>query len=116
MGSLGHANRALARWIRRSVQTASNCAYGIGRIDALGTIIEWDVPTAASAPEDIVLGSDGALWFSERNTSKIGRITTAGVITEYPVPSSGGPLGIARGADGKIWFTEMNSNKIGRLV
>jgi len=33
------------------------------------------------------VGADGALWFTEQNVNRIGRITTAGVITEFPVPS-----------------------------
>jgi streptogramin lyase len=33
----------------------------------------------------ITTGPDGALWFTEQNASKIGRITTAGVITEFPL-------------------------------
>ena len=39
--------------------------------------------------------------------NKLGRITTAGVITEYSVPTGGSqPLGVALGPDGNIWFTE----------
>ena len=39
--------------------------------------------------------------------NKIGRITTAGVITEFPVPTAGSsPVGIAAGPDGNLWFTE----------
>src|SRR5262249_23184509 len=49
---------------------------------------------------------------------QIGRITTAGVITEFPIPSdNASPLGIAKGPDGALWFTESSlANKIGRLV
>ena len=35
--------------------------------------------------EGIVTGPDGALWFTEYNDDKIGRITTAGGITEFNV-------------------------------
>ena len=39
--------------------------------------------------------------------NKIGQITTAGVITEFPIPTaSSGPYGIAAGPDGNLWFTE----------
>ena len=42
--------------------------------------------------------------------SKIGRITTAGVITEFPIPTAGsGPVGIAAGPDGNLWFTEYHA-------
>ena len=49
--------------------------------------------------------------------SKIGRITTAGVITEFPVPTAGSsPRGITAGPDGNLWFTEWLSGKIGRIT
>ncbi len=61
-------------------------------------------------------GADGALWFTERNTDKIGRITTAGTITETAVPTAGSaPEGIAAGSDGALWFTELGG-RIGRIT
>jgi streptogramin lyase len=32
------------------------------------------------------VGPDGALWFTERLADKIGRLTTAGLFTEFPLP------------------------------
>ena len=44
----------------------------------------------------------------------IGRITTAGVVTEYPLPSAFSvPSGIAAGPDGALWFTEIRQTKSG---
>ena len=49
--------------------------------------------------------------------NKIGRITTAGVVTEYPVPTAGSyPGSITAGPDGALWFTEGAGNKIGRIT
>ena len=77
----------------------------------------YPVPTHNGWIYGITAGSDGALWFTEYNSNKIGRITTAGVITEYTVPTSNsGPYGIAAGADGALWFTEFNCDKIGRIT
>ena len=57
------------------------------------------------------------LWFTEALSDKIGRITIAGVITEFPVPTAGStPAGITTGPDGALWFTEVSSGKIGRLA
>jgi virginiamycin B lyase len=74
-------------------------------------------------PSYITVGPDGALWFSESdveksdNINKIGRITTAGIFTEFTPPTaSSEPQGIAVGPDGAIWFTEAAGNKIGRLT
>ena len=45
------------------------------------------VPTPNSQPAGITVGPDGALWFTEENGHKIGRITTDGAITEYQIPT-----------------------------
>ena len=80
------------------------------------TIDEFPVPTGGSRPYTIVAGPDGALWFTESNGNKIGRITTAGTFIEHDVPTGkSGPYGIAVGADGNIWFTERFADQIGRF-
>jgi virginiamycin B lyase len=73
--------------------------------------------TCNPSPRGITVGSDGALWFTEDNCNQIGRVTTAGTITEFPVPTSfASPLGIVAGPDGALWFTESSGNKIGRIT
>jgi virginiamycin B lyase len=55
-----------------------------------------------------------ALWFTEATANNIAQIPTAGVVTEYPVPTSASGLaGIALGPNNQIWFTEHTANKIG---
>jgi uncharacterized repeat protein (TIGR01451 family) len=64
----------------------------------------------------IAAGPDGNLWFTESQTNLIGRMTPAGVVTEFPVPTeNSNPFGIAAGSDGNIWFAENEGNKIGRF-
>jgi streptogramin lyase len=72
------------------------------------TITEFPIPTVGGSPISITTGRDGALWFTERIGNKIGRITTAGVITEFPIPTDSVslPRGITSGPDGALWFTE----------
>jgi virginiamycin B lyase len=68
-------------------------------------------------PEAIVAGADGALWFAERAANKIGRITTSGVISEFPIPTpESQPIFITAGPDGALWFGESAANKIGRIT
>jgi virginiamycin B lyase len=107
----------------------------IGRITPAGAIVEFQLPVdfLAPTPGAIVAGSDGNLWFTEvaivfngsvyGAVGRIGRITTAGLITEFPVtpldPTSSGVAnisGIASGPDGNLWFTESGANKIGRIT
>ena len=65
----------------------------------------------------IVTGPDGALWFTDTGNSKIGRMTTAGVVTEYATPTTGSnPHFIIVGPDGNLWFTEYSVGKIGRIT
>jgi virginiamycin B lyase len=61
--------------------------------------------------ESIVAGPDGALWFAtrDRNNNKIGRITTAGVVTEFPITGLSSAqsfvfTNITAGPDGALWF------------
>jgi streptogramin lyase len=77
-------------------------------------ITEYAVPTSSF---DIAAGPDGNLWFTEGDGNKIGRLTTSGSFTEYPVPTSNSrPYGITTGPDGNLWFAEYYGNKIGRLT
>lgn len=66
--------------------------------------------------EYVTVGPDGNLWFTEQGASKIGRITTAGVITEFPLPAGTGPTRITSGPDGNLWFSESARAFIGRLT
>ncbi len=98
----------------------------IGRITTDGAITYFPLDSPYP-PYYITAGPDGALWFTRSGgldeitgqplPDKIGRITTAGAITEFPVPE---PLlsatGIAAGPDGALWFTDFHGNRIGRVA
>ena len=68
--------------------------------------------------DGITVGPDGALWFTQLDGNMIGRITTAGAITTYPLPGSqnGCPAGITTGPDEALWFVEQCANKLGRIT
>src|SRR5260221_3858757 len=81
------------------------------------SIGECPIPTTGALTLNIAAGPDGALWFAEFGTNKIGRITTAGVVTEFTVPTAGSsPQGIVAGPDGALWFTEEHASKVGRIT
>ena len=82
-----------------------------------GKIREFPITTATnSQPVGITAGPDGNLWFTEFNANQIGRISTAGVTTEFAVPTANSaPFGITAGPDGNLWFTEQSGNQIGRI-
>jgi streptogramin lyase len=84
-------------------------------------ITEIPLTTKESYPGDIVAGPDGALWFNEVATASIGRITTAGKISEYRIlPAAKDypylPWFIAEGPDGAVWFTTEFGGRVGRMT
>ncbi len=79
------------------------------------SVDEFPLPSGG-IPQDLTAGPDGNLWFAEL-TNKIGRVTPAGVVTEFPLPMlSSGALGITAGSDGALWFAENVGNRIGRIT
>lgn len=80
------------------------------------TFSEFPIPTPGN-PAGLTAGPDGALWFTEQEGNKVGRLTLAGTITEFPIPTAGSvPLAIAAGPDGALWFAEQAGNAIGRIT
>ena len=76
-------------------------------------------------PGGITTGPDGNLWFTETGADRIGRMTPAGVLTEFPLPaitvphevigSPPGPTEITAGPDGALWFTGVPGD-VGRIT
>lgn len=82
-------------------------------------LASFAVPTPGADLYSIVTAPDGNLWFTERQTNKIGRLTPAGVFTEFRIPTAdSAPKGLTVGPDGALWFTESatTANKIGRIT
>lgn len=95
---------------------------GIARVSLSGELIaRYPVPDPNTFVNTITAGNDGAMWFTEFNLGKIGRITMDGVITEYAVDPNSGPAGIASlageftGGHGRIWFAEQFASKMAKI-
>ena len=82
---------------------------------ATPTIVDYPVPGAYVGPMNIVAGPDGNLWFTSQ-VGQVGKVTTAGNITMYPVPTSNMGGVPAAGADGNVWITENSANQIARIT
>ena len=69
--------------------------------------VPWSAPNTFSTLGRIIQGPDGNLWFTEGTFGGVGKITTNGAITQYPVfqtyPTT--IKAIASGPDGRLWFT-----------
>jgi virginiamycin B lyase len=108
-----------ALWFAECGPTPNN----VGRIPTSATTVtpnvsEYPVPTSNAGVQYLTSGPDGALWFGECTGNKIGRITTAGVVTnEYPLANpNSNPEGITTGPDGALWFAESGYKVIGRIT
>jgi virginiamycin B lyase len=85
-----------------------------------GSITEFSLPTQDCNPNvgcgaaNITAGPDGALWFTEKFSSQVGRITTSGKISHILLPAGSDlKFGIARGPGGTVWLT--GPSGIGRV-
>jgi len=77
-------------------------ANKIGKMTPTGTVTEYALPHNFESPYDIAAGPDGNLWYSN-GVGNVGKITTAGVITEFP--GGNGELNITLGPDDQMWIT-----------
>jgi streptogramin lyase len=96
---------------------ADNGNNSIGAITADGKTVSDYTQGFTGDPISIVAGPDGNLYFGE-TTPVVGRITPAGVVTEYPFPASEGTfsiLSLAVGPDGNIWFANNPHSQVGVL-
>ena len=102
-----------------AVNAGSNRTFSLSSTTVQFT--EFPTPTPNSGPYSIRVGPDGNLWFTEGYANKIGTVTAAGKITEFPVPTNPSPnggslIGIAAGPDGNLWFTEYFGNTIWKMT
>lgn len=67
-------------------------------------------------PNWIAAGPDGALWFSDTETDRIGRITTTGTITLFPLPRGWKDPGEIVATADALWFAVGNQSVLGRIT
>ena len=100
---------------RGTVWATLQGANKLARITPDGQVTEIEIPTRASGPSDIAVDRDGAVWFLEFRTNKIGRYAD-GRFTEFPAPTPNAALtGLAVAPDGAVWFGELRVPALGRL-
>jgi streptogramin lyase len=106
-----------ALWFTFPNSVPPNDTGKIGRITTAGQSTFFTIPWVSDA-ESITTGSDGNLWFADHVAAAVGRVTTVGVFTKFPIPGSPGfyPWQIASGPDGALWFTDFNGHRVGRLT
>ena len=77
------------------------------RVAAAGDFQVFPVPTSAAGLGRITTAPNGDMWFVESDKNKVGRITTAGAISEYTLPPTTTGEGIVKDlevdAAGNVW-------------
>ena len=99
-----------------SSKSAGNSLSQHGSTPTASMITEFVIPTLGSHPQDMVVGPDGNLWFTEFRGDKIGRITPRGALTEFAIPVPGFTGLIVAASDGALWFQEYGHLEIGRVT
>src|SRR5438552_16488458 len=81
------------------------------------SIEEFAVPTRDARPHDPAAAPDGAVWFTEQKSTKLGRLDPKShEIKEFPLPvRDSGPHGLAVDAGGNVWFTANYQGYVGKL-
>jgi len=89
----------------------------LGRMEPAGAFKQTELDLDGF-PERLTVARDGAVWFTDPQGGRLGRIFPDSNKADYyfvPTPKSG-PAGIAAARDGSIWFTEHAADQIAILV
>src|SRR6266404_2716205 len=85
-------------------RTPANQANWILKVSPAGAVTQFPLANSVG-PEGITWGPDGNIWFTEFWAGRVGRMTPAGVVKEFPIPNSN-PRGIVTGPDHNLWFVD----------
>lgn len=89
--------------------------FAVAQITPQGNITDFPLPLGVNPqePQDMTSGSDGNLWIVGTNPSTLGRMTTAGIYTDFtPKDMTASPQSITRGPDKNLW---VNANVLYRI-
>ena len=80
---------SLRQWLRAadnrsSPELSPSSCCPIAAAFRAGWESKFELLHSGSLPTGIAAGPDGAVWFTERNGNRIGRISATGAITEFP--------------------------------
>jgi virginiamycin B lyase len=83
---------------------------GIYKVTTAGVVTPYAL--AGSHIVEFAIGTDGNIWFGDYGNNAIGKITTTGTITSYPLPAGGSPCGLATGGDGNLWLADCGNGAV----
>ncbi|HKQ22922.1 MAG TPA: hypothetical protein VJT81_00590 [Burkholderiales bacterium] len=99
-----------------SVWFAEGTGYGFTRLK--DGVLTRNVPKSIrGGPYGVAIDTHGNVWGTLQSGNLIVKISPAGEIAEYEVPTRGSsPSDIAVDVAGNVWFLEFRSNKIGKFA
>jgi virginiamycin B lyase len=89
---------------------------GVGAIVTItpdGRTVTFPLGSGAT-PAGIVASTDGGYWYTDPGRNVVGRITTAGAISEWKTPARPGE-DIAFAPDDGVWFLEPDVDRVARV-
>lgn len=97
--------------------SAGACAHRPAAAPWPTEVREYVLPDTAAFPNDLAVGDDGVVWYTDRLNSRIGRLDPeTGEVTQYATPTrASAPYGIAVAADGIVWYAASGAGVLGRL-
>jgi streptogramin lyase len=84
-------------------------------------VTEYDLPRKTIMPHDVIVDSDGMVWYSDFGALFIGKMDPkTGKVTEYPIPKikEGFPVGtldLEEDGQGNVWVAMMYQGGVARL-
>jgi virginiamycin B lyase len=82
---------------------------------------EWDLPRQTMEPHDVIVASNGTVWFSNFGENFLARFDPhTGKVSEYPLPTvkpdaPKGTLDLNEDRDGKLWIALMYQSGFARF-
>jgi streptogramin lyase len=98
---------ALVILVGLALAAAAGSSESPTRTDAAGAVTRFGAGLdALQANDDVAVGPDGNVWFTDQAAHQIGEITPSGQVTFVPLGPQASPTLITTGPDGNIWFTD----------
>lgn len=100
-------------WITLEDPTSQNALM---KLDSNGNTLDYIPLEPGAGPHGIDVAPDGAVWFSGKEGSLVGRANpkTKEVIY-FPLPAGSASIYVHVAHNGDVWFTELYGNAIGRI-
>jgi virginiamycin B lyase len=93
---------------------AESTSYSVTRLKD-GVLTRNPIDSMRGGPFGVAVASDGTAWATLQSANALMRISPAGEISEYEIPTRGSaPSDVAVDSKGGVWFLEFRGNKIGR--